>query len=69
MRRRSPWLIFPSLLVLWGGCVDHKEPTGPEPTPPDDGGEITAPAATPSEDASSSARVRNRQLTEQVRAR
>jgi hypothetical protein len=66
MRTRSPLLIFPALLVLWGGCVDHAEPTGPVPTPPDDGGEITAPAVTPSDDATTAARGRTRQITEQL---
>jgi hypothetical protein len=66
MRKRSPLLIFPALLVMWGGCVDTVEPTGPGPTPPDDGGgEITAPTVTPSEDASS-VRGRTRQITEQL---
>jgi len=43
MRKRSSLLIFASLLVLWGGCVDTTEPTGPVPDPPEDGGgELTA---------------------------
>ena len=44
--RSSAALIFASLLVLWGGCVDTVQPTEPVPGPTDDsGGEITAPAA------------------------
>jgi hypothetical protein len=70
MRNRSPLLIFPALLVLWGGCVDYAEPTGPVPTPPpEDGGEITAPVAGTSADDLSDAARRARQLTEQTPAR
>jgi hypothetical protein len=70
MRKRSPLLIFPALLVLWGGCVDTAEPTGPVPAPPEDGGgEITAPAAGTSADDLSDAARRVRQLTEQRAAR
>ena len=44
MRHRALLLVFASLLA-WAGCIDTAEPTGPVPgPPPDDGGELTAPA-------------------------
>jgi hypothetical protein len=56
MRKRSYLLIFVSLL-LWGGCIDTAEPTGPVPAPPpDDGGEL-APAEIQGADGSKAARA------------
>jgi hypothetical protein len=70
MRKRSPLLIFPALLVLWGGCVDTAEPTGPVPAPPEDGGgEIVAPSASSAAADLSDAAQRVRQLREQGAAR
>jgi hypothetical protein len=57
MRKRSYLLIFVSLLV-WGGCIDTAEPTGPVPAPPpDDGGEL-APIPSVSQDAQGSKAAR-----------
>jgi hypothetical protein len=33
-------LMVVALVIL--GCVDTSEPTGPAPTPPEDGGELTS---------------------------
>jgi hypothetical protein len=54
MRKRSP-LVFASLVVLLG-CVDTVTPTGPAPTPPEDGGgEITSTPAVSSDAGGQSA--------------
>jgi hypothetical protein len=58
MRKRSNLLIFASLLVFFG-CVDTAEPTGPVPTPPEDGGgELAPPTVSDDGDTQASAAQR-----------
>ena len=55
MRHRSSRMIFASLLILFGGCVDTAEPTGPVPKPPpEEEGEELSPLPVEREEARSS---------------
>jgi hypothetical protein len=55
MKRRSSAALLVVSLLVWGGCVDTAEPTGPVPgPPPDDGGELRSPPAVSTDDGTGS---------------